>query len=123
MSETLESPSVTRGAVVVGGVGEGLGFALSARFAAAGHPVLMLARSNERLSLFSRKIKETGGVAHWRTTDLRNEDQIIAVFNEAQATFGRIDEDQIIAVFNEAQATFGRIDATIYNAGAQYRKP
>jgi NAD(P)-dependent dehydrogenase (short-subunit alcohol dehydrogenase family) len=104
MSGSPVSPPATRGAVVVGGVGEGLGFALSARFAAAGHPVLMLARSNERLNLFSRKIEETGGVVHWRTADLRN-------------------EAQVIAVFNEAQATFGRIDAAIYNAGAQYRKP
>ena len=53
-------------AAIMKGPREGLGFALSARLAAAGHPVLMLARSNELLSLFSRKIKETGGVAHWR---------------------------------------------------------
>ena len=49
------------GAVVVGGVGEGLGFAVSARFARAGHPVVMLARTQERLDRFAAEIAGQGG--------------------------------------------------------------
>jgi NAD(P)-dependent dehydrogenase (short-subunit alcohol dehydrogenase family) len=104
MSEATERPSQTKGVVIVGGVGEGLGFALSARFAAAGHPVVMLARSAERLGQFSRRIQDSGGTAVGRAADLR-------------------DEEQVIGVFEEVQASFGRIDAAIYNAGAQHRKP
>ena len=99
-----EHPTVSTGAVVVGGVGEGLGFAVAARFAAAHHPVVMLARSPERLNLFVRKIEDAGGNAQGRQTDLR-------------------DEEQVIAIFTDVAASYGRIDAAIYNAGAQHRKP
>jgi len=99
-----EHPTVRPGAVVVGGVGEGLGFALAARFAAAHHPVVMLARSPERLNLFVRKIEDAGGTAQGRQIDLR-------------------DEAQVIAIFTDVAASYGRIDAAIYNAGAQHRKP
>jgi NAD(P)-dependent dehydrogenase (short-subunit alcohol dehydrogenase family) len=93
-----------KGAVVVGGVGEGLGFAISSRFAAAGHPVVMFARSAENLEPLSRKIQDQGGTAVGRPIDLR-------------------DEEQVVAALQETQNTFGRIDAAIYNAGAQHRKP
>jgi NAD(P)-dependent dehydrogenase (short-subunit alcohol dehydrogenase family) len=92
------------GAVVVGGVGEGLGLAISMRFAAAGHPVVMLARSAERLAAFEQKIAAAGGTARGRPTDVR-------------------DERQVIALFEEVAAEHGAIDAAIYNAGAQHRKP
>lgn len=92
------------GAVVVGGVGEGLGLAISTRFAAAGHSVIMLARSAERLAKFEQKISAAGGTAQGRPTDVR-------------------DEGQVIALFQEVAAQYGAIDAAIYNAGAQYRKP
>jgi NAD(P)-dependent dehydrogenase (short-subunit alcohol dehydrogenase family) len=104
MSGTLQRPVQNKGAVIVGGVGEGLGFALSDRFAAAGHPVVMLARSAERLDQFCRRIAEAGGTAVGRATDLR-------------------EENEVTAVFDEAQSSFGRIDVAIYNAGAQHRKP
>jgi NAD(P)-dependent dehydrogenase (short-subunit alcohol dehydrogenase family) len=97
-------PAGGPGVAIVGGVGEGLGFAVSQRFAAAGHTVFMLARSAERLRLFERKIEEQGGVAFGRAVDLR-------------------DEEQVTTLFQEVAASHGRIDAAIYNAGAQHRKP
>ena len=104
MSETLENSAKAKGAVIVGGVGEGLGFAVSARFAAAGHPVVMLARSAEKLEQLARRIGERGGTAVGRATDLR-------------------EEEQIVTAFEEVHSLYGRIDAAIYNAGAQHRKP
>jgi NAD(P)-dependent dehydrogenase (short-subunit alcohol dehydrogenase family) len=92
------------GAVVVGGVGEGLGFALSARFAAAGHPVVMLARSPDRLAAFAGRIADRGGIAQGRQADVR-------------------DEVQITQIFQDAAGEHGTIDAAIFNAGANHRKP
>jgi NAD(P)-dependent dehydrogenase (short-subunit alcohol dehydrogenase family) len=93
-----------KGAVIVGGVGEGLGFAVAQRFAQAGHPVVMLARSADKLAGFEHAIAAQGGTAKGRVTDVR-------------------EEAQLCAVFEETAAAHGRIDAAIYNAGAQHRKP
>jgi NAD(P)-dependent dehydrogenase (short-subunit alcohol dehydrogenase family) len=98
----MSSPS--RGAVIVGGVGEGLGFAVARRFAQAGHPIVMLARSAEKLAEFERVIVAQGGAAKGRATDVR-------------------EEEQVCAVFEETAAAHGRIDAAVYNAGAQHRRP
>ena len=92
------------GAVIVGGVGEGLGLAIAMRLAIAGHPVIMLARSAERLKQFEQKIAAAGGAAHGRSTDVR-------------------DEQYVVALFDQVAAEYGPIDAAIYNAGAQRRKP
>ena len=99
-----EHPEVDPGVAIVGGVGEGLGFAVAQRFAAEGHKVIMLARSAERLRLFERKITDQGGAASGRAVDLR-------------------DEEQVVGLFRELAEDLGRIDVAIYNAGAQYRKP
>jgi NAD(P)-dependent dehydrogenase (short-subunit alcohol dehydrogenase family) len=94
----------SKGAVIVGGVGEGLGFAVAQRFAQAGHPVVMLARSSDKLAGFARAIEAQGGHAKGRPTDVR-------------------EETDVAAAFEETAAMHGRIDAAIYNAGAQHRKP
>jgi NAD(P)-dependent dehydrogenase (short-subunit alcohol dehydrogenase family) len=96
--------SGTSGAVVVGGVGEGLGLAIATRFATAGHPVVMLARSADRLTMFEQKIAAAGGIARGRPTDVR-------------------DERQVVELFEQVATEHGRIDAAIYNAGGQHRKP
>jgi NADP-dependent 3-hydroxy acid dehydrogenase YdfG len=52
------------GAVVVGGVGEGFGLAIATRFTTGGHPVIMLARSADRLAEFEKRLPRP---AAWRT--------------------------------------------------------
>src|ERR1700722_4050385 len=89
------------GAVVVAPVLEGVGFAVAARFAAAGHPVVMLARSAEPLGVFAQPIAASGGIAQGRAIDLR-------------------EEEQVNALFDGVATEFGNIDAAIYNAGAQH---
>jgi NAD(P)-dependent dehydrogenase (short-subunit alcohol dehydrogenase family) len=92
------------GAAIIGGVGEGLGFALSTRFARAGYPVVMLARTQEKLDRFADKIRGEGGVATGLFTDVR-------------------DEKQVVAAFEQATRLHGPIVVAIFNAGANHRQP
>jgi NAD(P)-dependent dehydrogenase (short-subunit alcohol dehydrogenase family) len=94
--------SSSPGAVVIGGVGEGLGFALSARFARAGHPVVMLARTQDKLDRFVDAIHGEGGYAMGLATDVR-------------------DEKKMIAAFQYAVDHYGILAAAIFNAGANHR--
>jgi len=98
------SSSLSPGVVVIGGVGEGLGFALSARFARAGHPVVMLARTQDKLDRFAEQIRGDGGTALGLAVDVR-------------------DEHQIITAFEQVVDRHGRLAAAIFNAGANHRKP
>jgi len=95
--------SPASGAVVIGGVGEGLGLALSHRFARAGHPVVMLARTPEKLDRFAAQIRAGGGAAEGLPADIR-------------------DEIQMITVFEDVMARHGSLAAAIFNGGANYRK-
>jgi NAD(P)-dependent dehydrogenase (short-subunit alcohol dehydrogenase family) len=104
MSRVQLPASPPSGAVIIGGVGEGLGFALSARFARAGHPVVMLARTQNRLDRFVEKIRDQGGTAAGLATDVR-------------------DERQIMAAFEQTAERYGAFAAAIFNAGANHRKP
>jgi NAD(P)-dependent dehydrogenase (short-subunit alcohol dehydrogenase family) len=97
-------PGPVPGAVVIGGVGEGLGLALSRRFASAGHPIVMLARTQEKLDRYAADIRATGGSAIGLATDVR-------------------DETRIIAAFEHAAERFGPLAAAIFNGGANHRKP
>lgn len=92
------------GAVVIGGVGEGLGFALATRFVRAGHPVVMLARSQDKLDRFTDAIRGEGGIATGLATDVR-------------------DEGKMIAAFDHAVERHGVLAVAIFNAGANHRKP
>jgi len=98
------SSSLSRGVVVIGGVGEGLGFALSTRFARAGHPVVMLARTQDKLDQFAERIRGDGGTALGLAVDVR-------------------DEQQVIAAFEQAVDRHGKLAVGIFNAGANHRKP
>ena len=98
------STSPSPGAAVIGGVGEGLGLALAARFARAGHPVVMLARTQDKLDRFADAIRGEGGIASGLATDVR-------------------DEDKMIAAFEHVVERHGVIAAAIFNAGANHRKP
>lgn len=99
----MSSPS-SFGAVVIGGVGEGLGFALSARFARAGYPVVMLARTQAKLDRFADRIRGEGGVATGLAIDVRDEEEMITAFQHA------VDRHGVLA-------------AAIFNAGANHRMP
>lgn len=88
---------------LVAGVGDGLGKAVARRFARAGHLVVLVARKEGKLQHIAGEIAAEGGEAVVKPADLRSEDQIRTLFDDA--------------------ATLGRLDVVVFNAGAQHRQP
>ena len=88
---------------LVAGVGDGLGKAVARRFARAGHLVVLVARKEGKLQRIAGEIAAEGGEAVVKPADLRSEDQIRTLFDDA--------------------AALGRLDVVVFNAGAQHRQP
>jgi len=93
-----------KGVAVVAGVGEGLGSAVSRRFAAAGYKALMWARTGERVNGYAQQIKAKGGDAAGMQVDVRIEQEVVDAFD-------RIEREH------------GPVEVAVFNAGAQHRKP
>ena len=87
---------------VIAGAGEGLGFALAKRFARAGYGVALAARNAERLERLAEEIRKAGGRALAAPTDARN-------------------EEEVIALFDQLEAEQGPVEVALFNAGANYR--
>jgi len=81
---------------VVAGVGEGLGFAVARRFAQAGFNVALAARSAERLARLAGEIQKAGGKAFAAPTDVREEQEVMALFDALESEHGPVQ----VAVFN-----------------------
>ena len=88
---------------LVAGVGDGLGQAVARRFARAGHLAVLVARKEDKLRRIAAQIAAEGGEAVVKPTDLRDDDQVRALFDDV--------------------AALGRIDVAVFNAGAQHRQP
>jgi len=86
------------------GVGEGLGYALGKRFAAAGFKVALAARNAERIERLAEAIVENGGQALAVPTDAREEKAVMELFE-------RLESDH------------GPVEVASFNAGANYRAP
>ena len=82
-------------AIILGG-GGGLGGAISKRFAAAGHPVAMAARSTAHTGKYAVEIAADGGRAKGYAVDGLDEDALDKMFDQAEAEFG----PSGVAVFN-----------------------
>ncbi len=89
---------------LVVGVGEGLGYALGKRFAAAGFKVALAARNAERIERLAEAIVEGGGQALALPTDARN-------------------ERAVMDLFDALERDHGPVELTAFNAGAMYRAP
>jgi NAD(P)-dependent dehydrogenase (short-subunit alcohol dehydrogenase family) len=81
---------------VIAGAGEGLGFALGKRFAKAGYNVALAARSADRLARLAGEIVQGGGKAFAAPTDLREEQEVMALFDALESEHGAVE----VAVFN-----------------------
>ena len=86
------------------GVGEGLGYALGKRFAAAGYKVALAARSAERLERLAEAIIESGGQAFALPTDA-------------------CEERAVIELFDTLESEHGPVEVTVFNAGGIFRSP
>jgi NAD(P)-dependent dehydrogenase (short-subunit alcohol dehydrogenase family) len=87
---------------VIAGAGEGLGYALGARFARGGFNVALAARNTARLTQLVERIRRAGGRAVPVPTDVRK-------------------EEEVVALFDELESEHGPVELAVYNAGANYR--
>lgn len=94
----------TANTCIVVGVGPGLGAAVARRFAAAGHPVALAARTADKLGAFVSEIEAAGGTAKGYGCDATR-------------------EDDVIALFNAAEADLGPAGVVVFNASGRVRKP
>jgi len=95
---TADRPPVA----VIAGVGEGLGFALGRRFAQAGYHVALAARTADRLARLAGEIRKSGHQAFAVPTDLR-------------------EEQEVLALFDALESEHGPVEVAVYNAGANFR--
>ena len=93
-----------RPVAVVAGAGEGLGFALGRRFAQAGYHVALAARSADRLARLAGEIVRAGHKAFAAPADLR-------------------EEQEVIALFDALESGHGPVEVAVFNAGANFRAP
>lgn len=77
--------------VIITGASSGLGKATAHRLAKGGAKLVLAARREERLVELRDEIKEHGGDAIYRVTDVTDRDQVEALAAAAKETYGRID--------------------------------
>jgi len=87
--------STTKVCLVIG-AGDATGGAVAKRFAREGYTVCVTRRSLEKLQSLLTQIREAGGVAHGFGSDARQEDEVVALVEQIEATIGPID----VMVFN-----------------------
>ena len=97
------SANPTTVAAIVG-VGEGLGYALGKRFAAAGYKVALAARSADRLERLAEAIVEGGGGAIAMPTDA-------------------CEERAVMELFDTLENEHGPVEVAVFNAGGIFRSP
>ncbi len=83
--------SVADKAVIVTGGGTGIGAGIARAFSERGAKVLIASRNGEHLGPVARALREAGGTVESLTCDVRDPDQVEAMFDRAEAEFGRVD--------------------------------
>ena len=93
------------GAVIVVGVGPGLGAALVRRFAQGGHAVAMVARSPEFMDELAAEVKAAGGTALAITADVGDAGQIAKAFDTVRSKLGAPE----VLLYNAGSGKWGTI--------------
>jgi len=81
---------------VVMGAGDGLGGAITRRFAAEGHHVVAVRRSADKLEPLAKQVRDAGGELTTLGVDGRDEDQVVELFERVERDLGEVD----VAVHN-----------------------
>ena len=92
------------GSVIVIGAGDALGGAIARRFAREGLEAVIVRRHADQLEPLAAQIRAEGGKAHPFGVDAR-------------------DEDQMLALFEQVETGIAPIEACIFNIGANVRFP
>ena len=79
-----------QGSVLVAGAGLGLGAALARRFAAAGHPVALGARSGAAITAVADEITAAGGRALALPYDVSDEEAVAGAIDRLEAALGPV---------------------------------
>src|SRR2546423_8975924 len=75
---------------IVSGIGPGVGRSVALALAREGANVVMGARTEDRLREVAAEVEGVGGKTLWRVTDIRDEEQCLALAEAARETFGGI---------------------------------
>jgi NAD(P)-dependent dehydrogenase (short-subunit alcohol dehydrogenase family) len=81
----MSRPTPRNTTATVVGAGDFIGAAIARKFAAEGYTVFMGRRNGDKLEPLVAEIEAAGGRAMARSLDARNEDQVTAFFQEAEA--------------------------------------
>lgn len=101
-TETVYRPDLFAGKVaLVSGAGSGIGRAVALLFARLGAKLVICGRTPEKLELVAEFIRAQGGDVLVLPTNVR-------------------EPEQVDALFLQAHAHYGRIDCTVNNAGGQF---
>jgi NAD(P)-dependent dehydrogenase (short-subunit alcohol dehydrogenase family) len=76
---------------VVTGASSGIGAAIARSFAEARIKTVLAARSTDKLEAIVADIRDKGGTALASTTDVTNEAQVMRLFADTMAAYGRVD--------------------------------
>lgn len=103
--ESVFRPNLFHGQVIlVSGGGTGIGRAIAHELAALGAHVVLAARKQAPLEQVQAEINSAGGLASWRLCNIR-------------------DEQQVQALFEAVLAEHGALHALVNNAGGQFLSP
>jgi NADP-dependent 3-hydroxy acid dehydrogenase YdfG len=91
--------------VIITGASAGLGLATARRFAGAGAKVVLVARSTDKLTALAEELRRQGHDALPITADMRDQQAVSRMIDQAFKHFGRID----ILVNNAGQAAAGTV--------------
>lgn len=101
-AETVYRPDLFQGKVaLVSGAGSGIGRAVALLFARLGAKLVICGRTPEKLDAIAEFVRGKGGEVLCVPTNVR-------------------EPEQVDALFKAAQAHYGRIDYTVNNAGGQF---
>lgn len=92
--------------VVITGGSRGIGAAIARRFAREGAAVVVSA-NEARVAEVADEIRAAGGKAHAVVSDVTDKASVVALYDEAERTFGSVD----ISVQNAGVITIARIEA------------
>lgn len=90
MTKTLQNHLQGR-VTIITGASSGIGAASARALAAAGAHVVLAARNADKLNKLATAIRETGGTATGRVTDVTQPDDVEALVEFAAAEFGHVD--------------------------------